>query len=210
MSKTKEALQMAREEIAGLNGDPKYSERFNDLLETIDEALAEQGPFAYFYHDATSAEAADPMLHSTLLVLAKDRRPTYRNETPLYTHPEPANQRSVPDGYKLVPIKPTREMLDAASRAAMQHMIDCINDPKLAKQVGSEEMTRKTWASRYKAMLAAAPEAPAWQELSKAERKPLTDEQIDDLWSEHEKGGVFDVHDFARAIEAAHGIGDKA
>ena len=40
-------------------------------------------PFAYLYHDAGSAETADPMLNSTLLVLAAERNPRLRNETPL-------------------------------------------------------------------------------------------------------------------------------
>lgn len=52
-------------------------------------------------------------------------------------------------------------MLDAAARASMQHLIDCINDPAMADQVGSEEMCRLTHGSRYKSMLAAAPQAVA-------------------------------------------------
>jgi len=40
---------------------------------------------AYLYHDAQTAEDAHPWLHSTMLVLAADRRPTLRNETPLVT-----------------------------------------------------------------------------------------------------------------------------
>ena len=63
---------------------------------------------------------------------------------------------TVPDGYVLVPEKPTPEMLDAAARASMQHLIDCIADPEKAKDVGSEEMTRLTHASRYIAMIAAS------------------------------------------------------
>ena len=38
-------------------------------------------------------------------------------------------------------------------------------------------------------------------------REPLTDEQIDALW--HDAAPYYDHHDFARAIEAAHGIGEK-
>ena len=40
---------------------------------------------AYLYHDAASAESAHSMLNSTMLVLAADRRPELRNETPLVT-----------------------------------------------------------------------------------------------------------------------------
>ena len=42
-------------------------------------------PVGYLYHDAESAEKANPLLHSTLIVFASDRKPTCRNETPLYT-----------------------------------------------------------------------------------------------------------------------------
>ena len=47
--------------------------------------------------------------------------------------------------------------------------------------------------------------------LAQPERKPLTDEQIRDLWSwsmtaEAERTANTQQHAFARAIEAAHGI----
>ena len=42
-------------------------------------------PVAYLYHDASTPEDAHPWLHSTMLVLAADRRPNLRNETPLLT-----------------------------------------------------------------------------------------------------------------------------
>jgi hypothetical protein len=47
----------------------------------------EQKPVAYLYYDAPCAEFANPLAHSTLLVLACDRNPIYSNETPLYTAP---------------------------------------------------------------------------------------------------------------------------
>ena len=37
------------------------------------------------------------------------------------------------------------------------------------------------------------------------QRKPLTDEQIDDIWVEHGCEGE-DAYGFARAVETAHGI----
>jgi hypothetical protein len=46
--------------------------------------MTEPRPLAYLYHDAARAEDASPLMHSTLLVLAADRRPQCRNETPLY------------------------------------------------------------------------------------------------------------------------------
>jgi hypothetical protein len=45
----------------------------------------ERAVVAYLYHDAETPEDAHPWLHSTTLVLAADRRPTLRNETPLVT-----------------------------------------------------------------------------------------------------------------------------
>jgi hypothetical protein len=63
-----------------------------DAIECIDDlrqALAqpEQEPVAYLYHDTACAELANPLADSTLLVLACDRKPNGRNETPLYTAP---------------------------------------------------------------------------------------------------------------------------
>ena len=46
-----------------------------------------------------------------------------------------------------------------------------------------------------------------------AQRQPLTDEQIDDIWNrycdEMGEASINDAYDIARAIEAAHGIGEK-
>jgi hypothetical protein len=50
-------------------------------------------PVAYLYHDAQSAHDANPLVHSTLLVMANERRPECRNETPLYTHPAASGSR---------------------------------------------------------------------------------------------------------------------
>lgn len=62
-----------------------------------------------------------------------------------------------PAGWKLVPVEPTPEMLDAAAHASMQHLLDCIKDPERTEELGSVENIRKTHASRYRSMLAAAP-----------------------------------------------------
>jgi len=53
----------------------------------IKQAQPEQEPVAYLYHDTACAELANPLADSTLLVLACDRKPNGRNETPLYTAP---------------------------------------------------------------------------------------------------------------------------
>lgn len=49
--------------------------------------LAEK-PLAYFYHDASCPEMANPLLHSTLLLHADERNSNLKNETPLYTRRE--------------------------------------------------------------------------------------------------------------------------
>jgi hypothetical protein len=66
------------------------------------EPVAQQEPFAYFYHDALSAEMANSLVHSTLFVLAKDRRPSCRNETPLYTSPQVQQPMSDEQADKLI------------------------------------------------------------------------------------------------------------
>jgi len=63
--------------------------------------------------------------------------------------------------WRLVPVEPTDEMLDAAARASLKRLVECINDPAKADELGSEASVRKTHGSRYKSMLAAAPTPPA-------------------------------------------------
>ncbi|WP_017234944.1 hypothetical protein [Pandoraea sp. B-6] len=81
--------------------------------------------------------------------------------------------------WQLVPKVPTDAMLDAAACASMQHLIDYINDPEKAKEICSEENVRKTHASRYHSMLAAAP-TPAAQSAGQ-EAVALTDAEILDI-----------------------------
>lgn len=57
----------------------------------------EQEPVAYLYHDTVSAEFANPLADSTLLVLACDRKPNGRNETPLYTAPPKREWKGMTD-----------------------------------------------------------------------------------------------------------------
>lgn len=66
-----------------------------------------------------------------------------------------------PETHVLVPIEPSEEMLQAALRANMQHVIDCINDPAKSKDIGSEETCKQTYRSRYASMIAAAPQPEA-------------------------------------------------
>jgi hypothetical protein len=45
----------------------------------------DQQPIAYLYSDARTPKDAHPWLHSTMLVLAPDRRPGLQGETELFT-----------------------------------------------------------------------------------------------------------------------------
>lgn len=120
----------------------------------------------------------------------KYREPAHNVAWDLWQHLRASLPAQVP-GWKLVPVEPTEEMLDAAARASMQHVIDCINDPKRAKEVGSEKMTRLTHASRYRTMLAASPTPPAQPQ------EPVSDD-VEKVWREHWQdivapNGVIDV-----------------
>ena len=99
----------------------------------------------------------------------------------------------MPDGWKLAPVEPTREMIAAG---VMQTMRADEQD---------EYRARGEAISTYLDMLAAAPSAP--------ERKPLTYRQVMHLLDEVGPLRTNDQSDaisFARAIEQAHGIGEKA
>lgn len=62
------------------------------VKERISEPVENLKPVAYLYHDTACAELANPLADSTLLVLAYDRKPNGRNETPLYTAPPKREQ----------------------------------------------------------------------------------------------------------------------
>lgn len=101
-----------------------------------------------------------------------------------HPHPQPAQQPAIPAGYKLVPVEPTKEMIRAG-------------DVCWQKMALGEET--------YRAMLAAAPEAPALQ--------PLTDEQMAYCIFEARLGADGALkrdgsssYRIARSIESAHGI----
>ena len=64
---------------------PNAADRGSELTEGLGPVAEALQPVAYLYHDAQTPEDAHPWLHSTMLVLAADRRPRLRNETPLVT-----------------------------------------------------------------------------------------------------------------------------
>jgi hypothetical protein len=109
---------------------------------------------------------------------------------------EPAEQEpvaTIPPGYKLVPVEPTDEMIDAAKGGA-------VLSPSMAA------LWHKGLLGNWAAMLAAAPEAP-----QPAKRVPLTNADLKKVIdaaptpsNPHDVGRW--VVNVCRAIEAAHGI----
>ena len=88
MTKQVDELMRLADEYAYANTEDQ--ERSNrEALRTALEAALKPGsePIAYLYHDARIPNDAHPWLHSTLLVLAADRRQGLPGETPLYTAP---------------------------------------------------------------------------------------------------------------------------
>lgn len=54
-------------------------------LQSLKLAISEAAPIGYLYHDASAPENAHPWLHSTMIVMAAERRKELSGETPLYT-----------------------------------------------------------------------------------------------------------------------------
>jgi len=73
----------------------------------------EQEPVAYLYHDASTPQHAHPWLHSTMLVLAADRRPGLRGETPLFTHPPRREWRGLTEEEIRVLVRQTLRLVEA-------------------------------------------------------------------------------------------------
>lgn len=102
---------------------------------------------------AQSVQGAEPVAYMfadecgrTKIVLGKETAehwcPPDETVTPLYTQPQPAQQGSVPEGWKLVPVEPTATMISAFEHAPC-----------------AENYTdAATWA--WEAMLDAAPQPP--------------------------------------------------
>jgi hypothetical protein len=84
----------------------------------------------------------------------------------------------------------------------------------------AKRLAQAIWQKHYKAT------APQWKPLDDlmgvltqidnmtagltSHRQPLTDDEIDDIWAKVPNQALYKVvMEFARAIEAAHGIGEK-
>ena len=98
-------------------------------------------------------------------------------------------QEPVGEGWKLVPVEPTEDMWEAVNKL----------DDEMA--AGSYDGKGCSIEQAWNCLLNAAPTPPA-------QRKPLTNEEIEVLLSEYEQPYAW--FQFARAIEAAHGIKGEA
>ena len=84
------------------------------------------------------------------------------------------------------------------------------------KADGSQHGPHLCWRPEYMDAMSAnkgAVAVPLYTTPPAAQRQPLTDEQIDDIWNrycdEMGEASINDAYDIARAIEAAHGIKEK-
>lgn len=101
-------------------------------------------------------------------------------------------RHAAPQGWRLVPVEPDSNMKRAAQKALMDHS-------------SHSEWLEEEWPdglSMWNAMLSAAPPPP--------EREPLTDEQIDELCGEANRGLYIESDQYLKAFrdaERAHRIG---
>lgn len=124
---------------------------------------------------------------------------------------EGVEKGAVPAGFRLVPVEPTREMLNAA--------ID-VDSFKLGdiSPLGFRMSPQQLFEKCYAAMLAASPTPPVGQ-LVAGGGVPLSDADIDEIAQAEgdyhpgsggtyflNKDGRFSVQSFAREIERRHGI----
>lgn len=110
-------------------------------------------PVAWMYQ--CSADKSGPVLMEHKQDWAESGSGLWK-ETPLYTAPQPQPQPlTVPQGWKLVPLEPTEEMLLKADG------LTCI-DFRALGECGAFDLEKEI-TSIYRAMYGAAPEAPAVQ-----------------------------------------------
>jgi hypothetical protein len=205
---TKEALKLALEKFEFMNHvDSIFEGEFDFQINAIKEALAQpeqdwiERERAVGYREGhqnalkqMAQPEQEPKCVAVVEVFGKDWRldfmslPVGKHKlyAQQYTHIASTKQELV--GWKLVPIEPTNEMLKA--------MDECSTE-------GYDERLLAGHASSvYMAAVDVAPTPP--------QRKPLTDEEIETYrymidWTAH-----WSYINFARAIEAAHGIKGEA
>jgi hypothetical protein len=129
-----------------------------------------------------------------------------------YENPETKIQvRKPKDGGPIVTMYPHKVATDAAD--ALRTAIEQAETQEQAPMaylcenaVGHKYFRWKKPSSTYKPIA-------LYTTSSAAQRQPLTEEQIEDIWNrycdEMGEASINDAYDIARAIEAAHGIGEK-
>ncbi len=145
-------------------------------------------------------------------------------------HPE-QHLDMVPEGWKLVPVKPTEDMLNAVAwpgcaATDWEHMLAAAPQPPTAEKSSGVEQPQGEqeplfWYRPRRDGLYEGPlhksqiervrkESGGWVPLyTHPQPKPLTDEEITEITFKLLNEGA-SMHDFARAIEAAHRIGGEA
>ena len=99
---------------------------------------------------------------------------------------QPQQEPVLKQSWKMVPVEPTKEMLDAADDGDDSYTLRSFGPGVNRVMQGPED--------HYAAMLAAAPQPPQRTWVG------LTDEEITDIWAE--SSPYYHEDDFARAIEA--------
>ena len=121
--------------------------------------------------------------------------------------------RKPKDGGPIVTMYPHKVATDAANtlRTAIEQTekqeavaLEAVYETIIYWDEGGGKRSRRELARRIVALYTAPPAA---------QRQPLTDEEIDDIWNrycdEMGEASINDAYDIARAIEAAHSIGEK-
>ena len=138
----------------------------------------------------------NPGLHwSVTAVNSYDSLPPLADGTLLYTaaqEPGPVSIKKVAEGHGMnLPTEfvPKRDEFNTAIRSLTDQCAALIQE--------RDELQKRVW--QYEKLTPLS-----------AQRQPLTDEQIDDIWNrycdEMGEASINDAYDIARAIEAAHGI----
>lgn len=112
------------------------------------------------------------------------------------------------DAYSWEQVNAARAALRTAIEAAEKQepvALEAVYETIIQWDEGGGKRSRRELARRIVALYTTPPAA---------QRQPLTDEQIDDIWNrycdEMGEASINDAYDIARAIEAAHGIKGEA
>jgi len=201
----KQALDFVEFHSKYWNGSGEHPQKIvSDLRQTLEvEQMAE--PVAF----STSGAIEFAHRQSEVVVkLTRKQQPRYGFTVPLYTHPPQPALTAIPSDWKPMPVEPTREMLTTWIKA--------------------DVVSNRTAPDLYRAMLAAAPKAPATglNLNCRSEQKrlasmwgfvpaqqPMTDEQKLMCWSRathdadvYHKTQHQCLMDYGAEIEAAHNI----